>query len=757
MKLELVNFCCYETKNVDFGSSGITLVSGDSGKGKSTLVKAIYWCLYNQGKNIQKDRKKRTIVNVSFDKYVIQRTKTPQSLWIKYDNQEFINDGAQGIINRIFGEDFTTTSYIQQNQQDSFITLSPSEKRVFLEKFIFADVNLTEIKTRSKAKIKECETVLAKTATQLETIKETEVQKPEKEACFKIFKKQPDLEKYEKNENIRLKNKTVLLKKTRTQLQKTEILKIHEDTKNNLLVKIKNCNEEVDKIDYIGDDELEENEEKLKAYLQSKTYYDLLKSYKNDEEKLSELKKNEEKMMSDIIAMNKSNLSEDNYDTMKKERENFLKRKEILAILKPIEIQKIRKDVDILNDRVRENTELQSKLLIQGETYECPSCNASLVLRDDGLQLSDTQISIEHNIDELDEIVRKDKKRLAELLNIVAKYDVYSKKLTEYPEKECKEHSEEELSELKKNIERIKLATFNLENKIYSSTVNILSNQLKNKKKELDKLGTTKKEKFTFNEDELRNLIATETLKRNQIISHQDNLEVFEEELKEIDKKIEEIKTNFESDKQSKSVDEFEKEISEHTENLKNLEKYKRYLIDKERYEKQLNTIKELSKKQDKYQKELDIARLLDRKIHEAISITLESAIESLNRHAQIFLDKFFPNEPISVNLSPFKETQKGDIKSEISIRIEYKGLDYEERINMLSGGEYSRVSLAFTLALAEIYNSPFILLDECTASLDQNLTTIVVESMREALPTKPIVMIAHQCVSGMFDRELQV
>lgn len=755
MKLELTNFCCYETKSVDFGSSGITLVSGDSGKGKSTLVKAIYWCLYNQGKNIQKDRKKKTTVKVSFDKYVIQRTKFPQSLFIKFDNQEFIDVGAQGIINQVFGQDFTTTSYIQQNQQDSFITLSPSEKRTFLEKFIFADVNLTEIKDRSKAKIKEYETVLAKTATQLEMIKETENTKPEKEECFKNFKKQPNLEKYEKNETIRLKNKTVLLKKTRTQLQKNEILKIHEETKNHLIAKIKNCNDEIEKISFIGDEELEENEQNLKAYLQSKKYYDLLKSFKNDEQRLNELKKNEEKLFLDIID-EIDDVSDEKYQIMKKERENFLKRKEILTILKPFDnIQKTRKEVDNLNDRIRENTELQSKLLIQGETYECPSCNTSLVLRDDGLQLSDTQISIEHNIDELDEMVRKDKKRLIELSNIIAKYDVYSKKLLEYPEKECKEHSEEELSEIKRNIEKLKSAKYNLENKIYSSSVNTLSTQLKNKKKELDILGTTKKEKFNFNEDDMRNLIASETLKRNQIVSHQDNLEILEEELKNVETKITE--TNDEKFDSKHSIEELENEISEHTENLKNLEKYKRYLIDKERYEKQANTIKELSKKQDVYQKELDTARLLDKKISEAVSITLEGAIESLNRHAQIFLDKFFPNEPICVELSAFKETQKGEIKSEISIRIEYKGLDYEERINMLSGGEYSRVSLAFTLALAEIYNSPFILLDECTASLDQNLTTIVVDSMRESLPDKPIVMIAHQCVSGMFDRELQV
>jgi energy-coupling factor transporter ATP-binding protein EcfA2 len=94
-------------------------------------------------------------------------------------------------------------------------------------------------------------------------------------------------------------------------------------------------------------------------------------------------------------------------------------------------------------------------------------------------------------------------------------------------------------------------------------------------------------------------------------------------------------------------------------------------------------------------------------------------------------------------------------VKPQINIEIDYKGMDVD--INMLSGGELSRVVLAYTLALSEIFNSKIILLDECTSSLDQELTTTVIEGIKSNFPDKLIVIIAHQVVSGIFDKEISI
>ena len=75
----------------------------------------------------------------------------------------------------------------------------------------------------------------------------------------------------------------------------------------------------------------------------------------------------------------------------------------------------------------------------------------------------------------------------------------------------------------------------------------------------------------------------------------------------------------------------------------------------------------------------------------------------------------------------------------------------------MLSGGEMSRVILAFTLALSEMQNSKFVMLDESTASLDQELTASVIEGIKEHFSDKLVLVIAHQVVQGSFDKVVKI
>ena len=93
--------------------------------------------------------------------------------------------------------------------------------------------------------------------------------------------------------------------------------------------------------------------------------------------------------------------------------------------------------------------------------------------------------------------------------------------------------------------------------------------------------------------------------------------------------------------------------------------------------------------------------------------------------------------------------------KPQINLEIEYKGMEAD--INMLSGGEMSRVILSFALALGEMFNTPMMLLDECTASLDQELTGVVMDGIRELFSGKLVLIIAHQVVKGQFDNVIQI
>ena len=175
-----------------------------------------------------------------------------------------------------------------------------------------------------------------------------------------------------------------------------------------------------------------------------------------------------------------------------------------------------------------------------------------------------------------------------------------------------------------------------------------------------------------------------------------------------------------------------------------------------ERGEEKAKMYKDLKHREKKLQEQETEARhryaslmTLKENILEAESLAMLNIIESINTHARTYLDVFFPDNPISVQLNPFKMTKKS-VKPSITIQIEYKGMECDLR--MLSGGELSRVVLGYTLALAEIFNTPLLLLDECTASLDQDMTGVVFDGIRNNFNGKIVLIIAHQVISGTFD-----
>ena len=140
--------------------------------------------------------------------------------------------------------------------------------------------------------------------------------------------------------------------------------------------------------------------------------------------------------------------------------------------------------------------------------------------------------------------------------------------------------------------------------------------------------------------------------------------------------------------------------------------------------------------------------------ILEAESIAVSHIVDNINFHASNYLNEFFIDNPISVNLSCFKEVKKTN-KPQINVEVFYKEMQCD--LNTLSGGELARVILAFTLSLAEIFNSPLLLLDEICASLDEEMTTIVFTSIKEHFKDIPILAISHQCTEGIFDKVIKL
>ena len=130
--------------------------------------------------------------------------------------------------------------------------------------------------------------------------------------------------------------------------------------------------------------------------------------------------------------------------------------------------------------------------------------------------------------------------------------------------------------------------------------------------------------------------------------------------------------------------------------------------------------------------------------------------IESLNQHASIYIEQFFPDEDIRVELKTTQET-KSTGKEKISLNFELSYRQINGDLSYLSGGERDRINLAFTLAFSEIINNRILLLDECISSLDAETTNIVLENLREKYKGKLVILVSHQANQGFFDRVIDL
>lgn len=148
----------------------------------------------------------------------------------------------------------------------------------------------------------------------------------------------------------------------------------------------------------------------------------------------------------------------------------------------------------------------------------------------------------------------------------------------------------------------------------------------------------------------------------------------------------------------------------------------------------------EVKKLDEEYTRSIKLQSL----IKEAERISVEKIISQINHRSQIYLDHFFDNLTAKITSDSGK----------LNLVITQNGFNSD--LQSLSGGEVSRLILAFTIAIAEIRNIGFLLLDECVASLDEDTTTEVINVIKTHYDGY-IVCIAHQTTEGVFDEVIQL
>ena len=818
MKIHLINFLCYVDSKFDFGKEGLTLISGSSGAGKSSILKGIFFALFGEGNKVQHYGKTSCSVELEFDDPLetgetlkIVRTKRPNHLVI---NDVYEDAAAQEIINKRFGSTFKTSGYIQQNNLSSFILMSPIEKLGFLEQFAFQDVDLGKIKGRCKSVISETYDELLSTTAQLDmSSKVLEEMQLGEEVIFplknskggKISEKNRAIAI--KNEHTKYKNNMMLLGKLNTD-KETNQAKLVElkmlitvfDAKwesiRGLDKRLEKLDIEASKLSYMGDEKVKILQEKLQQITDKKEFVKLQSIYQDNMEKLQSMAlgemENYEKQRDNLT----SNLWKEYTET---ELASTLE--ELTTCLSDCEtIQKLQSrlgkiDVDeemIISEKSRLKTQQEEldkleKLAKQTKHYNCPQCQSKLHFVEEQLVLSDNYIEnmsleeieekISENMDiisDLEEIINQGEQKLQiklrlqkDITNLMEQYD-------EIPEikslKEDISYLQEYRANQTINQKQLRQINHNIENKIFSNSYNNFKKETDNLREKLEILTIPVIEEEVYDEEELRaTIIEQKQIKVDMgkiITTKQELLDEKQEYLDDIGKHKKQFDEENEGDIDFEKMREiFEHKIEKindkiatiessnqiHKNNIDLIEKWEIWYQEKKKYDEWVEKCKSLKTREKEVRKKYTAAMTLKTKILEAESIAIGNIIDTINMHSREYLDCFFPENPISVQLQPFKENKKTAAKPCINILIEYKGMECD--INMLSGGELARVVLAYTLALSEIFNTPILLLDECTASLDQELTNVVFDGIRENFKGKLVLIIAHQIIMGTFDK----
>jgi DNA repair exonuclease SbcCD ATPase subunit len=241
-------------------------------------------------------------------------------------------------------------------------------------------------------------------------------------------------------------------------------------------------------------------------------------------------------------------------------------------------------------------------------------------------------------------------------------------------------------------------------------------------------------------------IVSTMLNQIKQIQHIQSTLNMIEKELKKLDTfDVSELSSNKLKSEKDRLLLELEKQNELEIYKIKK-EKYEQYIQNLERYN-QFNT--DLKKTETQLEALAEFKNIIAKTESDIIEQEIARVCELVN---QIISEIF--SEPIIVELKTTKKTSTNNEKIQIQLQVYYKNMCTD--ISILSGGELARLNLAFTLAFASITESRLVLLDECTANLDTELTEIVIEQIKK-LNIPKVILIAHQVVEGTFQQIIRI
>jgi len=248
LKLTLKNFRKFTSAEFTFDQQ-LSLISGKSGQGKTTIFMAIMFALNGEGKKLPTYGKTSCSVTLVIDNpnesVVIVRTKRPNRLRVTVGSGKMFEDKeAQAIIDDMFPHYHMGYMSQRTDSSKSFILMTPMDKIRYIEKMAFGGENVDQLINNCKELVKGRKNEMMLTTRQRETtekmLKDLKIDKTECNAVDLMDEEEYDEQicQYERDVDS-LRNK----------LSKTEhLIKMKEDVSRQL-AKMPEIEEDIDELE----------------------------------------------------------------------------------------------------------------------------------------------------------------------------------------------------------------------------------------------------------------------------------------------------------------------------------------------------------------------------------------------------------------------------------------------------------------------------------------------------------------------------
>jgi exonuclease SbcC len=779
LKVEIINFKSILNKTIEF-NEGLTFLVGERGKGKTTILESIKWCLYSSNKNtlpfslseIEKKQKGITKVKITFtysnnnlnkekeknnlnkeennnlnkeeeeknnidssnlnidssnlnnNIIIIERSKLPDIVYIKIDDKIYKDQEAQKLINEIFLDKklFSCCCYLEQENLNYILSKECSfQNKTEIIKNIILEEDMNENKINEE--IKEYKNKYSI------KLKDYEDKKKNYEEYKEKYKDEINLdeEKEEEKEKKEIEKQINVLKNEIKELEKIiENIEIYleEKQKTFLFESEEEYNEYFDQI------EIGKKLEKIKKEDIFTLNEDIFKDEEKDFslEEYRELKNKINRINENKKICKKLNIKYDKnidnlYNLKIKEKIKYDNKKKKL-IEKDKYLKELKEFLCIFKNEedysnIKEKIE-EGKL----KKLKCPECKKNLLLRDNILITSTNE---ENNLNKDNEKLFLDK------YNVFLKYKNFLEENKDILSLVVEEEDDYDLIELKKLIYE---DDSNLEELIEKLKKKEDFYSKKDKTKEYFNLIKNKKEEIKYKEEDKYENINKDfnDFKKNKYNLKKIKCFFKEKNIKSLDK------TFYLNEKETK-----ERELKEKEDNLIKIKNKDIIIKINETFLELQNKYKESRKEMKKTKNKLEQLEKLRTIVRREINLYISEKISDLNNILNTFLSKFFDDMYIEILF--FKESKDDLYKPEFNLEITHKG--YTQDFYSLSGGEKDSVSIAFTLALNCLTNSKILIFDESIKFLNESKRYDVLEALEEIVKNKIIIFVSHDTKDG--------